>query len=63
LFTKQRVTEVQVHKNDGRPSAAAIAFHKRVSEIDARDKCLRATAMQRARVEYPDEFEAHQSAS
>lgn len=37
-------------------------FRKRVQEIASRDGCSKAKAMQRARIEHPDEFAAYQTA-
>lgn len=40
---------------------AAGAFEKRVSEVQARDKCTKVAALERARVEFPEEFKAYQN--
>ncbi len=38
-------------------------FEKRVSEIAKRDKCSNTTAMQKAREEFPDAFQAYQDSA
>lgn len=40
---------------------AAGAFEKRVSEVQARDKCTKVAALERAREEFPEEFKAYQN--
>ena len=36
-------------------------FEKRINEVKQRDKCSRTVAMRKARLEYPDEYEAYQN--
>ena len=43
--------------------SARTSFNKRVSEIKARDACTGTEAMQKARKEYPEEYEDFQSAN
>jgi hypothetical protein len=45
------------------PSADRIEFHKRVAEIQSRDRCGRMQAMQRARDEHPAEFAKYQKSA
>lgn len=47
------------HKQ-GRSAVSSHAFDKRVSEVQARDKCSRSDAMSKARQEFPAEFTAAQ---
>ena len=42
-------------------NAATAGFEKRINEVKTRDKCNRQDAMRKARVEFPDEFEAWQN--
>ena len=42
---------------------AATEFNKRVAEVKKREDCSATEAMQKAREEYPDEFEAYQNSS
>lgn len=50
------------HRNESVAKSAG-AFEKRVSEVQARDKCNKVQALERAREEFPEEFKAYQGAN
>lgn len=51
----------KVGHGGGKAPASGANFLKRVDEIVSRDKLARTAAMEKARKEYPEEFEAYQS--
>ena len=51
----------QIAKARATPPAVAV-FNKRVDQITARDRITKLAALERARVEHPDEFDAYQEA-
>lgn len=52
----------KVGHGGGKPVATG-SFLKRVDEVAARDKSSRTAAMEKARLEFPDEFDAYQNAN